>query len=158
MNNKPVLYQKFSSSKTTLWMLNKATVQKLVVAGVNIFILSAFGFFLSYIQYMFFKNSHLNSFDIVETSGVLMFFILLIYTLYGLLFVVILYKKNYPISIRCLVCGLTAPIVVYLFIVSFGGSRDLLDLKFLSGLLIFFIIGFLLPYFQTKLLRFIDSN
>ena len=136
-------------------MLNQVTVQKLIVAGINVFLLSGLGSALTYIQYSLLEKKEFNNFDIKDTFGTILFFSVFIYITYALIFVVILYNRYIPVYLKSLILGLTAPIEIYFFILAFGGSGDLSDVKLLSGLIIFFIIGLLLPYFQSRLLRLI---
>lgn len=49
-----------------------------------------------------------------------------------------------------------APIEIYFLVISFGGSGDLHDIKFVVGLFIIMIVGFIIPYLHAFFLKILN--
>lgn len=131
-------------------------IRKLIVAGITVVVLSAIASSLAYIQYALMPIREFQNFDLKDTIGGTLFFTCFIYMIYFLIFLAFSKKQTIPVYLQSLILALAAPVSIYFFIIAFGGSGNLYDVKFLAGLVIFFIIGLLLPYFQTIMFKLIN--
>lgn len=131
-------------------MLRIPIINKLIIALANVILLSLLGLLLLFLQRMYLFKDEIRTLDISEIYYGTFFFCLLIYLLYAFIFVVILFKFKIPLIVKAYTVAIGGVLLVYFIQYAFGGSSRP-NMKIISSLLTFLLIGFILPYSQQKL-------
>lgn len=126
-------------------MLNLPVINKLIVACVNLLFLSLSSLFLIFFQRIYIFRDNIQTLNNIEIFYGVIFFCLLIYLLYGFIFVVVLYKVDIPILFRAITIAILGVLFCYFLQYAFGGSSKL-TLRLIFNLVNFLIVAFILPY------------
>jgi len=123
-----------------------------MAAFVNLLFLNMVNLLLIFFQRIYIFGDSIQTINNIEIFYGSIGFSLIIYLLYGFIFVVLFYRVNIPLLCRAISTAIVGVVFCYFLQYAFGGSSKL-TIRLTVDLLNFSIVAFTLPYSQKLILN-----